>query len=89
LKRTHRVDSLGDTNLTYFDEHGQINFDAFSQHISDFLQTVRTVKESLDAHSHTQTIMFRRELIRIMYRLEYDVLNGIEDLRSLQTGKIN
>ena len=37
LKRTHRIDRLGDTNLTYFDENGQINFDAFNQRISDFL----------------------------------------------------
>jgi hypothetical protein len=89
LKRTHRVDSLGDTNLTYFDENGRINFDAFNHHISEFLQTVKTVEESLDAYSHTQTIMVRRELIRIMYQLEYDVQSSTKDLRNLQTRLIN
>ena len=76
LKRTHRTDSLGDTNLTYFDENGQINFDAFNQRISDFLCIVKAVEES-----HNQTIMFRRELMRIMHQLEYDVQNSIEDLK--------
>ena len=80
LKRTHRIDSLGDTNLTYFDENGQINFDAFNQHISDFLCIVKAVEES-----HNQTIMFRRELMRIMHQLEYDVQNSMEDIKKLQT----
>ena len=80
LKRTHRTDILGDTNLTYFDENGQINFDAFNQRISDFLFIVKAVEES-----HNQTIMFRRELMRIIHQLEYDVQNSIKDLKELQT----
>ena len=85
LKRTHRTDSLGDTNLTYFDENGQINFDAFNQHISDLIHVVKAVEELLGAHSYAQTIVFRRELIHIMHQLEYDVQNSIEDLKNLQT----
>ena len=82
LKRTHRVDTLDATNLTYLEEHDQI-IDAFNQSILDLLHIARTVEESLTTYSHTQ------ELIDIIYRLKHNVQNCIKDLRNLQTRLAN
>lgn len=84
LKRTHRIDTLGNTNLTHFDEHGRIDFDTFKQSVSDFVNMIKSIENLLTAYPLTQRIMARRELMRIIYQFEYDVHNGIKDLRNLQ-----
>ena len=84
-KRTHRDDALGAYNLSYFDEHDKINFDAFNQSISNFLLIAERVEESLSVYLKSQTFMLHRELMGIIHQLEYDVQNGLKDLRNLQT----
>ena len=88
LKRTHREDIFGMYNLTYLDGHNQINFDAFNQRVSDFVHTAKAIEESLTAYSQNQT-MLRRELMRIIHQLEYDIKNCLEDLRNLQTSLLS
>ena len=82
LHRTHRLDILGDVNLTYFDENGKINFDAFDQGVLDFVHLAKTIEKLLTAYPHTQAIMLQRELMRTIHQLEYDVHNGTRKLKN-------
>ena len=75
-------------NLTYFDEHGKINFDAFDQGVLDFVHDAKTIEKMLTACPHTQTIMLHRELMHIIHQLDYDVHNGIRKLKNY-ADKIN
>ena len=88
LQRTHRLDILGDVNLTYYDENGKINFDAFDQGVLDFVHVAKMIEKLLTASPHTQTIVLRRELMRIIHQLEYDVHNGTRKLKNF-VAKLN